>query len=331
LLVAANVTGAKISVDGQTGPDWVTPYTISELSVGSHQLVVSKEGYDNYQGAVTIEAGKTNSFTATLPARPEPPPPTPSKEPAEVKGKHPKIEVEAPGVIPVSHGPVRGPGAAPKVGQLLVSANISGARISVDGRSESNWVTPHSSTIDLPAGTHQVVVSKEGYEDFQRSVTVEGGKTSTVNAPLSVGSGEVEVVTKPPGLEVFIDGKSIGISPAHSAVIAGSHSFSITRPEGGTPYERTFNVKSGEMPVFTVNMTRPGEGTTGIVNVKTIPSGATVSADGNSIASQTPTSFSLNAGRHTLVISLSGYRPQQRMIEVKAGEPVEVDVSMPRQ
>jgi hypothetical protein len=174
------------------------------------------------------------------------------------------------------------------------------------------------------------VVSKEGYEDFQRSVTVEGGKTSTVNAPLSAGSGEVEVVTKPPGLEVFIDGKSIGISPVHSAVIAGSHSFSITRPEGGTPYERTFNVKSGEMPVFTVNMTRPGEGTTGIVNVKTIPSGAAVLADGNSIASQTPTSFSLAPGQHTLVISHFGFRPVRRLVDVKAGESVEVDVPLPR-
>ena len=49
LLVAANVSGAKISVDGRSEPNWVTPYTISDLSVGSHQVVVSKEGYDNYQ------------------------------------------------------------------------------------------------------------------------------------------------------------------------------------------------------------------------------------------------------------------------------------------
>jgi hypothetical protein len=32
-----------------------------------------------------------------------------------------------------------------------------------------------------------------------------------------------------------------------------------------------------------------------------------------------------------LVISLSGYRPQQRVIEVKANEPVEEEVIMPRQ
>ncbi len=78
------------------------------------------------------------------------------------------------------------------------------------------------------------------------------------------------VVTTPPGLEVLIDGKSIGLSPAHTAVAAGSHSISVTRP-GWTPLEGTVKVKSGAMPVITVSMNRPGEGTTGIVNVKTIP------------------------------------------------------------
>jgi len=174
-----------------------------------------------------------------------------------------------------------------------------------------------------------VVVSKEGYEDFQRSVTVEGGKTSTVNAPLSVGSGEVEVVTKPPGLEVFIDGKSRGLSPVRAAVDAGSHSLSVTR-SGWKPYEGTVTVTSGQVKLVTVTMSVGSEAATGVVNVKTIPPDATVTADGNRIPSQTPASFSLPAGRHTLVISLSGYRPQQRVIEVKAGEPVEVDVAMPR-
>jgi hypothetical protein len=317
LLVAADVAGAKISVDGNSEPNWLTPYTISDVSVGSHQVVVSKEGYDDYQQSVTIEAGKPFTVNASLPARAEPPPQTPAMEAAVAKVKPPKKEI-AP------------TGAVTRIGQLLVTANVSGARISVDGSSEPNWITPYSSTIDLPAGTHQVVVSKEGYEDSQRSVTIEAGRTSTVNLPLSVGSGEVEVVTKPPGLEVFIDGNSIGLSPAHSAVVAGSHSIRVTRP-GWTPYEGTVKVKSGAMPVITVTMSRPGEGTTGIVNVKTIPPNATISADGNRIESQTPASFSLTVGQHTLVISLSGYRTVQRVIDVKADQPLEVDVPMTRQ
>jgi len=317
LLVAANVSGAKISVDGSSEPDWVTPYTISDLSVGSHQVVVSKEGYDDYRQSVTIEPGKPVTVNASLPVRAEPSPQTPAMEAAVAKVKPSKKES-----VPT--------GAVTRIGQLLVTANVSGARISVDGSSEPNWITPYSSTIDLPTGTHQVVVSKEGYEDSQRSVTIEAGKTSKVNVPLSVGSGEVEVVTIPPGLEVFVDGTSIGLGPAHTAVVVGSHSIRVTRP-GWDPIERTVNVKSGAMPVITVTMIRPGEGTTGIVNVKTIPGNATIMADGNQIPSQTPASFSLTVGQHTLVISLSGYRSVQRVIEVKADQPIEVKVPLTRQ
>ena len=327
LLVTANVSGAKISVDGQSGPNWVTPYTISDLSVGSHQVVVSKEGYDNDQQAVTIEGGKTGSFNASLTARAPEPPKTPPEAPAPGKVKPAKNEVEAPAAIPVSRGVGGRPSAAPKTGQLQVTANVSGAKISVDGSSEPNWVTPYSSTINLAAGTHQVVVSKEGYDDYQQSVTIEGGKPFTVNARLSVPSGELEVVTPQPGLEVLIDGKSIGLSPARAAVVAGKHSYSVMRG-GVSLYDGTVKVESGGIKLVRVPLS-VGEAT-GIVTVKTIPSGATVLADGNRIESQTPTSFRLTSGRHTLVISFSGFRPVQRVIEVKANEPVEVDEELPR-
>ena len=66
LHVESNVPGARISVDGQTGSNWVTPYTIPDLSPGSHRVLISKEGYDYYQQAVTIEGGKTNSINVTL-------------------------------------------------------------------------------------------------------------------------------------------------------------------------------------------------------------------------------------------------------------------------
>jgi hypothetical protein len=213
---------------------------------------------------------------------------------------------------------------------LLVTANVSGAKISVDGRSESDWVTPYSSTIDLAAGTHQVLVSKEGYDDYQESVTLEGGKPFRVNARLSVGSGEVTIITTPPGFDVLIDGKLIGPSPARESVAAGSHKYTVRRP-GAAPYENTFKIASGAILNVTVNLKGVEAAATEIVTVNTIPPGATVSADGKPAEGQTPTSFRLTAGPHTLVISLSGHRPVQRVIEVKIGEPLEERVDMSHQ
>jgi len=242
--------------------------------------VVSKEGYDNYQQAVTIEGGKTNSVNASLPAQaPEPPSKTLAEEPAAGKGMPSTKESRTSGLIPVRSPGGGGPGATPlpsasgggpgatplpsarggglgatpEMGHLLVTANVAGAKISLDGSSEPDWVTPYSSTINRPAGTHQVVVSKEGYGDYQQSVTIEGGKTATVNAQLSEASGEVLVITTPPGLEVLIDGKLIGPSPVRVTVAAGSHKYTVRR-QGWEPYEGTFTVSSGARATVRVNM-----------------------------------------------------------------------------
>jgi serine/threonine-protein kinase len=306
LHVESNIPGAWISVDGQSGPNWVTPCTIPDLSPGSHQVLVSKQGYDSYRQTVTIEGGKTNSVNANFLAQaPELPSKTLAEKPAAGKGKPSTKESGTSGAISLRSASGGGPGATPlpsasgggssatplpsasgggpgatplpsasgggsgatplpaasggrlgatpEMGQLLVAANVIGAKISVDGTSEPDWITPYSSTISRPAGTHQVVVSREGYGSYQQSVTIEGGKTTTVNAQLSVASGEVLVNTTPPGLEVLIDGKLIGPSPVRVTIVAGSHKYTVRR-QGWDPYEGTFNVISGTRVTIKVNM-----------------------------------------------------------------------------
>ena len=127
------------------------------------------------------------------------------------------------------------PRIAAKVGQLMVSANVSGARISVDGQSDPSWLTPHTIP-DLPAGAHNVVISMDGYENFQQSVTIEGGQTSNVTGSLSSPRAEVDIVTVPAGVEVLIDGKSYGPSPVRATLAPGNHTYMV-KPTGMAPYE----------------------------------------------------------------------------------------------
>jgi len=326
LLVESNIPGAQISVDGQSGPNWVTPYTIPALSSGSHQVVVSKEGYNNYQQTVTIEGGKTNSVNASLTEQaPGAPVEQPTEQARAGKGKRSAKGSEAPGAVAVSSRP----GDATKMGQLLVTANVEAAKISVDGHSEPDWVTPYSSAIALSAGTHQVVVSKNGYDDFERSVTLTGGKTQSINANLTVPTGEVVIMTTPPGLEVSIDGKSIGPSPAREVVVAGKHTYTV-KQAGWEPYEGAFAANGGMLTTVKVPPFGGKAVGTGIVDVKTIPPGASILADNNPIPGTTPTSFSLPVGEHTLYITLLGFRPVRQIVEVKASGTAPVNIKMPR-
>jgi len=241
----------------------------------------------------------------------------------------PPKPVEAPpnpGVV--SKPEPRGRTAAAKVGQLMVSANVSGARISVDGRSDSSWLTPHT-IADLPAGAHNVVISMDGYEDFQQSVTIEGGQTSNVVGSLSTPRAEFSIVTDPPGVEVLIDGKSYGPSPVHAPLAPGNHTYTV-KPPGAAPYQNTVTLKSGE--ILTKTLRNLGAVVaTGIVEVRTIPPGATVQADGSLVGGQTPTSFRLKVGTHTLVVSQSGYPPIRRQVTVSENETIPVNINLTSQ
>jgi hypothetical protein len=214
-----------------------------------------------------------------------------------------------------------------KAGQLTVLANVNEAKISIDGRSDAKWLTPYT-IADLPAGVHTVMISMNGYDNFQQSVTVEGGQTTKVEANLSTGRAEIDVITVPAGVEVLIDGKSYGPSPIRALVDVGNHTYMV-KPVGQPPYENSFTITSGQ--ILTKKVTLSGSLTTGVVEVRTTPPGAAVLADGSPISGPTPTSFRLPVGNHTLVISQSGYRPIQKQVAVSENNTTTVNVDLTSQ
>ncbi|HTS69647.1 MAG TPA: serine/threonine-protein kinase, partial [Terriglobia bacterium] len=277
--------------------------------------VVNVAPAQNPQPPVTPATQPAAPVTATTApaAAAEPPAPKPAEAP-------PKPEV-------VSKPEPRAHPAAAKVGQLTVSANVEGATILVDGRSDPSWLTPHT-IADLPAGTHNVTISKDGYDNFQQSVTIEGGQTSNVAGNLSSPRAELGVVTDPPGMEVLVDGKSYGPSPVHADVAPGKHTYTV-KWKGMAPSEGTVALQGGQ--IITRKLSVQAGTPTGIVEVRTTPPGATVQADGSSIGGPTPTSFRLSVGTHTLTISLSGYASNQQQVAVSENATVPVNVKLAAQ
>lgn len=168
--------------------------------------------------------------------------------------------------------------AAPKDGRVMVASNVRGASISVDGQS-TRWVTPHA--LDLSAGEHEISLSKDGYDTKKLNVTVQGGRTISkklelaeasqpspvtkpdtttpttasgtppATPPETVGNGSIAIYTKPAGLQVMIDGKPAGASPARATLPQGDHTYTITCPDSD-PDTKPFKIKAGSMGSITV-------------------------------------------------------------------------------
>jgi len=295
--ITSNVSGANITLDGQTHPTWMTPYTFSDLPVGKHTVIVSKNGYHDAERTLAVEGGPPVSFSVNL------------------------TEVE--------RAPSPAPPAAPKFGQLVVTSNVSGASITVDGQREGDWVTPYTFS-RLSAGRHSVVVSKSGYGDVQRILEIEGGRTSTLSANLTMPSGAVVIESVPGGAQIYIDGRPAGTSPVEQVVGVGQHTYEV-RLSGMSSRDGTFTIREeGHIVRLRVPLSNDVS-STGIVEVRTIPPGATVFVDGKPAGGTTPMNFRVAAGSHTVTISLSGFRPVQRKIDVAAGQSAVINERLPSQ
>ena len=228
LTITANVSGAKILIDGQTQADWLTPHSFASLHAGPHRVTAQKDGYQTVSEGVTVQAGQDSSVTLNLP--------------------------------PIA-----------QVGRLTVTAStagggaVAGASISIDGQTQVPSATPH--TFDLPSGAHRITVTKAGYQAASRDVNLPAGGNLNLHFTLTNvlpdvsaskgpggstptfdhgGSGMVKIITKPPGLQVFIDGELRGRSPLDIPNLpAGHHTYRIAGPPGREARDGTFDIQDG--------------------------------------------------------------------------------------
>jgi serine/threonine protein kinase len=57
LTVNSTPAGAEVSVDGQTGEGWVTPFSATDLEPGQHTVVISKPGFASQTRTLQVGAG----------------------------------------------------------------------------------------------------------------------------------------------------------------------------------------------------------------------------------------------------------------------------------
>jgi hypothetical protein len=126
---------------------------------------------------------------------------------------------------------------------MVVTADVDGAGITMDGRTSPDWVTPFVFS-NLAVGPHRITVSKPGYNDASAQVVIQEGRTSNFRAHMTAAGGEISIITNPPGLGVSIDSGPFRPSPVQASVGVGMHTYRIQLPNARI-YEGTFEMRTG--------------------------------------------------------------------------------------
>ena len=343
--VNSNPTGATIYLD-ETNTGFNTPATLTGISAGTHTITLKKSGYPDYQTSVTVTAGQMASVSATLMVQPTTgsigAKSTPSGATIVLDGMNKgTTPTTLTGISTGSHTVVlRKSGYTDYVtsvtvtagqtasilgtltvqqttGSINVKTTPSGATIVLDGINKGT--TPATLT-GISAGSHSIVLKKSGYTDYTTSVTVTAGQTASVSATLTVQqtTGAIGVTSTPSGATIVLDGINKGTTPATlTGISAGSHSL-VLKKSGYADYTTSVTVTAGQ--VASVSATLTVQQTTGSINVKSTPSGATIVLDGINKGTTPATFTGILAGSHSLVLKKSGYPDYTTSVAVTAGQ-----------
>lgn len=237
-------------------------------------------------------------------------------------------------------------------GEVRFDSQPRGAKVTVDGRTEPAWVTPFPVS-NLSAGKHAVVFSKSGYMTESRTVTVTLGKSQPVSVQLTPAVSKLVVSSTPAGASIEVDGQDTGkTTPAEITVEKGEHTI-VVRKQGYSDISTTQTLAEGQtlsfspvllQPAMDMSQTnRPGllkrmfGGTDSIpdgkgrVHIHTVPEGASIQVDGRTAPRKTNVTWPVNPGTYDIVLSMDGYKPVRRTIQVQKGREIFVDEILEKQ
>lgn len=179
----------------------------------------------------------------------------------------------------------------------------------------------------LTPGSYRVIAEREGYEPAQSdAVTVSIGQRTQLTLRLRRIVGTL-AITGAPGVTARVDDEGSGVScvaPCSLEVAPGAHSVYFTRP-GYAPETRAIVVTARQRTTVSASL----RALVGTLIVEADERDALVEVDGR-VAGFTPLVLrDVAVGRRRVRVSLVGFRPVERTVEVRAdGESRLTDVNL---
>jgi tetratricopeptide (TPR) repeat protein len=208
--------------------------------------------------------------------------------------------------------------ARARIGRLAIEVAVPGARIFVDD--VERGALPLDGPLPVSAGEHVVTIQAIGHEALRHRFRVAGGATYTARLEL-VPSGSrgasLRIESRVPGVEVRVDGVSMGITPLEATVPvgAGPHRVEGVR-DGYEPFAIEVSAVEGSESRVIVQ-TRPDEhaaGTRAALRLRVPDPSATLEIDGDEVS--VAATVEVPIGLHDVALRVADREPIAERIDV---------------
>ena len=206
----------------------------------------------------------------------------------------------------------------PDVGQLLVTSEPAGARVTIDG--QPRGVTP-ASIASVPAGQHAVVIHGDA-GSVQRTVTIERGQTASLVVSMNQAAFGWVSIASPVVMQILENDRRLGTSETDRIMMpAGRHTLKIVNTRLG--YQRSEVVQVPAGGAATLKIALPD----GVVNLNALP-WAEAWVDGRRLGETPLGNLKLPIGEHEAVFRHPQFGERRQAFVVTANEPTRVAVHL---
>ncbi|MGB7642235.1 MAG: PEGA domain-containing protein, partial [Terriglobales bacterium] len=204
----------------------------------------------------------------------------------------------------------------------------------------------------LAPGKHLISAIKAGYSSEIRSVDIASGSKTSVVFHLAPVNALVVVNSTPPGADITLDGKPTHkVTPAQFAVEKGTHTVVLKKqgfldetttadlgPGQNFQYAPALRALGDSEAIRTVGRFKKlfgsgGESTAGMgsVSIRTRPKGAQVVINQRILDKMSPVEVMMGPGNYVVDITLTGFKPVHKIIDVEKDGKVVIDETLERE
>jgi PEGA domain-containing protein len=223
-----------------------------------------------------------------------------------------------PGAEVIHHIDLETRAVVPDVGQLLVTSEPSGARVTVDG--QPRGVTPVTIPA-VPAGQHAVVIHGDA-GSVQRAVTIERGQTASLVVSMNQAAFGWVSIASPVVMQILENDRRLGTSETDRIMMpAGRHTLKIVNTRLGYQRSEVVQVPAGGAANLKISVPD------GVVNLNALP-WAEAWVDGRRLGETPLGNLKLPIGEHEAIFRHPQFGERRQTFVVTANEPTRVAVDL---
>lgn len=177
---------------------------------------------------------------------------------------------------------------------------------------------------EMSSGVYTLRIQKEKYKDYSTTITIEDGKTTTLQPVLEANFAQVTLTTNE-GADIYVDGNRLGTTRWTGTLELGEHSVEARQASHHTAYTNVRITLQSAGQTITLNNPLPIYGS---LIVDGSPADVAVYVDGKKVGTSPLFVCELLIGTHTIRLEKDGYDQQEKTEQIAENQESMLDFTL---